>query len=143
MRDLKSSMSTSMFKEVGGGGDTQIADAARVDQGEMAQIGLEIDGEAVQGDAMALSDADGGDLAAIGPDADVVGIETSAMPSSREGGDYRVFERAHVTRHGQATRAQLDDGIADQLSRAVVRDQTATGGAVDFDTPVGERSSDK
>ena len=48
-----------------GGGYAQVADAARVDQTEVAQVWLEVDGEAVQRHAMALGDADRRDLATV------------------------------------------------------------------------------
>ena len=58
-----------------GGGDAQVTDAARVDQLELGQVWLEIHGEAMQGDAVALGDADGRDFPGFGPDADVAFVD--------------------------------------------------------------------
>src|SRR5262249_60686869 len=82
----------------GRGGDAKLGDAAWVDQLEVAQVGLQVDGEAVQRDAVALGDADRGDLSMLGEDANVAIFEVRGDAEAAQGVNDRVFQRANVAR---------------------------------------------
>src|SRR5947209_1948465 len=123
----------------GGRGDSEVADATGVDQCEVRQVGLQVDGEAVQADPVALGDADGSDLAGGSPDAHMSVVDVCRDADLAERLDDRQLERMHVARHAQPAGAESHNGIADELPRPVIGDETAARRALDADAELRQR----
>src|SRR5262249_41024703 len=83
---------------------------------------------------MALGDADGGDFSSITEHANVGLANVGGDAKGGKRVDDGVLESTHIAGDGQLARAQGHDGIANQLPRTVVGDQSAAGGLVDLDT---------
>ena len=88
--------------------------------------------EAGGGDA---ADAERGDFAFLDPNAGEAFFARSGDVEVGEGADEGFFEVAEVGVEVFATGGEVEDGVADELSRAVVGGLTAT---VDFDDRVRE-----
>src|SRR5207247_2123803 len=97
-------------KDAGGRRDAKLGDAARINQVEMGKVGLQVDREAVQRDAVALGNADRGDLAAVAEHADVAVLDVRGDAQLTERVDDRIFERAHVAGDGELSGSHVDDG---------------------------------
>src|SRR5579875_3329297 len=107
--------------------------AAGNDPRERLEVVVDVDGEAVRGDAARDMDADRGDLALPDPHAGVVwplvAARTCVDSLFRQRGDERPLERAHV-----ADDILLpNDRVADQLPGAVVGDLPAAIGVAYLD----------
>src|SRR5262245_47831106 len=122
--------------------DSPVVDAAGDDQVEIAEVGRGVEGEAVAGNPARDADANRRELVAfIGPDPDA--SEPFHAPRvhavTRRGPNQHFFQVAHVAVDVAAIRLQVDDWIADDLARSVVRDVTAAPGFVHLDTATRER----
>jgi len=106
-----------------------VADAARHDRAEVAQVRGHVEREAVRRDPAARdAHADRGDLLAAHPHARQAGL---AARSDAEGGqctEQRLLQVAYVAVHVAAVRLEVQDGVADELTRPVVRDVAASSG---------------
>lgn len=136
-------------REVGGGcGDIEVCrtfafegrdgdpvDAAGGDGGEAVERAGDIDGEAVHGDPLACADADAGEFAVFDPDP---GEVVAAGGGDAEGAgavDEGLFEAAEVAVEVLAVESETEDGVADELARAV---PCGFAAAADFDERGGE-----
>src|SRR5439155_1783352 len=100
---------------------------ARHDAVEMGEIGGDIQREPVRRDPLFHVHADAGDLAAAsaGPDAGVARLPLARDVEPGERVDQGLLERAQVPMQVAAVAAQVQDGIADELPRAVEGDIAA------------------
>src|SRR5256886_2607803 len=100
---------------------------ARHDALEVGEIRRDIQREPVPRDPLLHVHADAGDLAAspAGPDAGVAGPTLGRDVELGERVDQGLLERAQVPVQVAAIAAQVQDGIADELPRAVERDVAA------------------
>src|SRR5207237_2022837 len=110
----------------------------RVDQGEVREVGLEVDSEAMQGNAVTLGHPDCGDLPGARPDADVVFADVRLDTDLGKGCDDCLLEQLHVARNGEPAGAQADDGIPDELAGTVVGDQAPARGALEGDATAAQ-----
>src|SRR5580658_4093091 len=99
--------------------------AAGDDQVEIAQVGGDVQGEAMQGGAAADADADGADFSEVGPDSDGAGFAAGGDCETLQRGDHRVFEGADVSADGQGVIVEADDGVDHDLAGAVKGDVAA------------------
>ena len=85
----------------------RVGDAARHDAGEVRQLRLDVDGDAVQRDPALHADADRGDLVLVAvalvgpphPDADAVVAPLAVDVEGRERADDPFLERRHEAAH--------------------------------------------
>src|SRR5690606_25618703 len=116
------------------GGNAVIAYAAGDDGVEELQIRGNVEGESVGCDPAGRdAHAYGGDLLAGGPDA---GEPRHASGGDGEGGeraDESFLDVADVAVQVAAVGLEVQDGIADELSRAVIGDIPAAAGLEEFD----------
>lgn len=133
------------------GGDTTIGDAAGDDPAKIAQIGGDVECEAVRSDAGSDVNADGGNLflcrgtAGVGPDA---GSLADAL-----GGDAEVFAGENECLFDEANEvdgaevwaafagkiaAEVEDRVTDELTGAVVGDVATTVDFVNLDASASE-----
>ena len=89
----------------------------------------------MHGDPFADADAESGDFALFDPDAGESFFARSGDVEVGEGADEGFFEIAEVGVEVFSSGGEVEDGVADELSRAVVGGLTAT---VDFDDRVRE-----
>src|SRR3954470_21038985 len=106
-------------------GDTLIRDATGHDEVEMAEVGGDVQGKAVAGYPSGDSDTDSRKLLVADPHAG-----QHRHPGSRHAEpEYRtnqhLFQIANVTVNVTAIRAQVDDGVADELTGTMIRDVPA------------------
>ena len=147
-------------------GDRPVGDAAWVDEGEVAEIGGDVEGETVGGDAARDVNADGADFAASGrgrfehsrpgmrPKAVAARPhQTPVSPAMRPAGtpiyaaeaDQCFFHAADEIYRAEAAAgwvvqaAQIEDGVADQLAGPVVGDVAAAIDLVDCDAAPGQQ----
>lgn len=128
-------------------GDGPPSEAAGDDEGEVRQVGGDVQGEAVEGDPLAHADAHGGDLCGarvdalgmvgvvearaaggvewIDPDAGGGGIAACVDAEVEAGFDDGAFEESDVVVDAQPEAFEVEDGIGDELARAVVGDVAA------------------
>ena len=129
-----------------------VGDAAGDDPVEVAQVGGDVQGEAVRGDALGDVDADGGDLLLANaaarqcPDAgefaDALGRDAEVAAGADEGLFHQADEvdgtEVRATFAGKVA-AQVEDGVADELAGAVVGDVAAAVDLVELDAAAGEQ----
>lgn len=127
-------------------GDGAVADAARHDELEVAQVGGDIKSEPVGSNAARDVDADGGDFflgdcaGGKGPDAGASGNALGGNAKVRAGADEGFFEEADVVdgskSRGKAT--EIEDGIADELAGTMIGDVASAVDFVDCDAAAGK-----
>ena len=132
-------------------GDGLVGDAAGIDELEVAEVGGDVESEAVGGDSAGDVYADGSDFAFAGRAGLVlvlVLVLVEAAPDARESGDTTganaidaaetdegFFHHANevdgteTAAAGVLERAEIEDGVADQLAVAVVGDVASS---IDF-----------
>ena len=129
-----------------------VGDAAGDDVVEVAEIGGDVEGEAVGGDGLGDVDADGGDFlfadgaAGEGPDAgefaDALGGDAEIFAGEDEGFFHEADEvdgaEVRAAFAGEVA-AEVEDGVADELAGAVVGDVAAAVDFVDFYGSAGEQ----
>ena len=102
---------------------TRAGHAAGHDVVEEREVGADIEGEAVHRDAAAHAHADGRDLRIADPDACgfafAVGGDAIAILGG-EGGYQRLLQGLHILADAATPTTQVDDGVADKLTGAVV-----------------------
>ena len=105
-----------------------VGDAAGNDVPEHAEVGVDVEGEAVHRASSADPDADGGDLAGssttgVDPDPRIV-AEPAGTRQAHVGQrvDDELLHGVHVVAGGARNRRHTDDRIADQLAGAVIGD---------------------
>src|SRR4051812_6946984 len=109
----------------------------------MIEVGGEVEGEAVEGDAAFDADADGGDfggrthgtssmgvrrLDGVDPDPYGGGVGEGGDAEVGEGLDDDLFEAVDVGADGEGVVLEADDRVGDQLAWAVVGDVAAAVG---------------
>lgn len=113
----------------------------------MVHVGVEVDGEAVEGDPSADADADGGDFGGlvglevvlgVDPDAGGLRVGVGGDVVVGEGGDDGGFEQSDVFVDAELGGVEIDDGVGDELAGAVVCDIAAAVGLVEGDALRGE-----
>ena len=132
-------------------GDLAVGDAAGDDPLEVAQVGGDVEREAVRGDALRDVDADGGDLllrdaaAGDGPDAGELADALREHAEVAAGADEDLFEQADEVDRAEVrallageVAAQIEDGVADELAGAVVGDVAAAVDLVELDAALAE-----
>ena len=105
-----------------------VGDATVVYEGEMVEIGGEVEGEAVHGHPALYVDAYGGDLVPGDPD---TGFSVTPGPCNAktcEGTDQDLFQLPKMLSQVCAVSGEVHDGVADDLARAVVGDVSAAVG---------------
>src|SRR5581483_2758577 len=117
------------------GRDGLVGDAARDDELEEVEIGGDVEGETVGGDSAGDVDADGGNFGLRvggGPDAGESGDAGAGDAEVSAGADEHFFEAADVFDDADfgSEGAEIEDGVADELSGAVEGDVAA---AITFD----------
>ena len=136
-----------------------------IDEAEVAQIGGDVEGESVGGDAAGDVDADGADLAFAarvvfvhgsaavvrraagrrapdaGETADAAGTDAEDAAETDEGLFHEADEvdRAEAAAVGVAEAAQIEDGVADELAGAVIGDVAAAVDLVEGDAAAGQQ----
>jgi hypothetical protein len=126
-------------------GDGLVSDAAGVDELEVAEVGGDVEGEAVGGDSAGDVDADGADFAFArgtglvvvqaapytGESGDAAGADAVDSAKSDEGFFHHAdkVDGTEATAAGVLETAEIEDGIADELAGTVVGDVAA---AIDF-----------
>ncbi len=138
-------------------GDGPVGDAAGIDEGEVTEVGVDVEGESMRGDAARDVDADGGDFAAgstalvqrvkarSAPDAgefwDAASRDAEADAEADEGFFHGANEIdwTHAVAAGIAEAAEVEDGIADQLAGTVVGNVAATVDLVDGNAAAGQQ----
>ena len=121
----------------GGDGALGGGDAAGDDAGEVGEVGVYVEGEAVVSDPAADGDTEGGDFARADPNAGEAGAAGGDEAEGTDGVDEDLFEEAEVGVEVFAG-GEGDDRIADELAGAVVGDIAATVGFRDLDALGGE-----
>src|SRR5205823_1162037 len=105
---------------------------------EVREVGRQVQGEAMAHHGAIELDADGGDLPAPGPDARQSGLARFGFDSQLpQIFDERTLELLDVGGDGQAQAGQVEDGVAHQLARAVIRGFAAAIGPDDLDPAPG------
>lgn len=124
-------------------GNLAAGEAAGDDEVEVLEVDGDVEGQAVGGDPPAYANAQGGDLGG--------GLIGAWYPDAcgtlfALGGDVEVFEcvddglleQAHVVVQSEVEGVKVDDGVEDDLARAVVGDVPAAVGGLNVDAEVGE-----
>src|SRR5690606_23594901 len=101
--------------------DRPIRDPTGVHHREEPHVGVEVEGKAVHGHLPGDANADGGDLALLGPDAGEALLPPGFDPEGGQGVDEDLLYRADI-RHDPLGIVEFDDGITDQLPGAVEGD---------------------
>ena len=112
----------------------------------MFHIGIEVDGEPVEGDPFADAHADGADLCGIivfkamlwielriDPDAGGIWVCGAGDVVGCEGIDDRLFEETDVVVDAELCCVEIDDGVGDELAGAVVGDIASAIGLMEGD----------
>lgn len=103
----------------------------------MFEVGGDVDGEAVHRDPLADADAHrgefGGGVVGTNPDAGRGGVSLGVDAKVSGGLDDGLFEKAHVGVEAEVQAIEVEDGIADELARAVVGDIAAAVGFFEGD----------
>ena len=119
-------------------GDAAVRNAARHDQLEEVEIGVQVVGEAVAGHPPLDADADGADFLRANPRAgqtlDASGLDLVVARHA----DHGVFQIANVAVHVAAVGFQTDDRVSNNLARAVIRHITAAAGFVQLDAQLSQ-----
>src|SRR5436190_14827872 len=123
--------------------DPFVGDAAGDDEAEAGKIRVHVEREAVARDPAGDPDADGGELGFASVDTDPDAGEPGDAPRlDAEPGhrpDQHFLEVAHVAVHVAAFGLEVEDRIADELTRAVIRHVAAAAGLEQADALRGER----
>ncbi len=106
----------------GHGGGRNVREIARRNELPMRHVGIDVEGDAVHGDPAGDMDADGGDLSARRVDAMLLRV---APRFDREGvkrphGD--LFQSLHVASEVRPPVVEVENGVGDELTGAVVGD---------------------
>src|SRR5207249_2197035 len=112
---------------------TAIRNSAGNDEVEVIEIGGDVEGKSVAGDPAGKPHADGRQLFPTYPDA---GQSWNPFSLDSEIGrcpNQHILQIAHVTVHVTAIGLQIENRIADDLTRTVIRDVAAAPGLMDFD----------
>ena len=116
-------------------GHPPVCDAARDDEVEEVEVGVEVEGEAVHGHPPAALDPDGTDLPGgepslwVHPDSSEPVDAAGLNPPVRAGADDGFLQLAQVPSDVGAELVEVEDGVRHELSGPVVGDVPA---AVDF-----------
>ena len=122
-----------LAEDLGDGDDGASGEAAGDDEVEVVHVGVEVDGEPVEGDPSSDADADRADLGGevglevvlrVDPDAGL-GVGVALDVELGERSDDGLFEGADVLVDAELGSVEVDDGVADELARAVVGDIAA------------------
>ena len=117
------------------GRDGDSVDTAGGDGGEAIERSGDVDGEAVHGDPLAGADADAGEFAILDPDPGEV-VASGGWDAKGAGAvDEGLFETAEVAVEVLAVGGEAEDGVADELARAV---PCGFAAAADLDERGGE-----
>lgn len=127
-------------------GNGAIGDAAGNDEVEVTKIGGDVEGESVGGDAAGDVNADRRDFllldgsAGEGPDAGASGDALSRDAEVGTGQDQGFFEATDVVDGSKARgeAAEVEDRVADELTRAMVSDVASAIDFVDFHAATDE-----
>ena len=122
----------------GHGGDWAVGDAAGDYVAVPGEVGVDVEGEAMEGDAAAYLDAYGGYLASGGPNSGEARLDVGSDVEVGEGVDDDLLDGADVLQGADAQPAQVEDGVSDELAGAVVGDLAATVSLVDGNAEGGE-----
>ena len=139
----RSTMSTSAMRhrmaEIEQAGDAvaRVGDAARHDAGEMRQVAIDIERDAVQADPALHPDADGGDLVLVAgtlvgpahPDADAILAPLAGDVERRQGADDPFLQRGHEAADVGAAPLEVEHHIGDPLAGAVIGELSAAPAA--------------
>ena len=120
------------------GGHGGVGDAAVVYEGEMVEIGGEVQGEAVHGDPALHVDADRGDLVFADPDAGFIISPDPRDAEADQGANQDFFQLPEVLSEVGAVAGEVQDGITDNLTGAVVGYVSAAVGVDQLNAAVGE-----
>ena len=112
-----------------------VGDATVVYEGEMVEVGGEVEGEAMHGYPAFHVDADGGDLVPVDPDAGFSVSPCTSDAKACKGRNQGFFQFPEVIPQVCAVSGEVHDGVADDLARAVVGDVSATVGVDELDAP--------
>lgn len=128
-------------EDLGDGDDGASGEAAGDDEVEVVHVRVEVDGEPVEGDPSSDADADGANLGGlvgsevvlgVDPDAGGVGVGVGGDVELGECVDDGGLEGADVLVDAELGGVEVDDGVADELARAVVGDVAAAVGLVEL-----------
>src|SRR6266436_5871535 len=116
--------------------EARLTDAARHDAAEMAEVGIDIEADAMEAYPALHPDADGGDLvlAALAlvppahPDADPVLPALAADVEGRERTDQPFLQVGHEPAHVAAAPLQVKHHVGDALARSVISELAAAAG---------------
>src|SRR5262249_20078592 len=114
----------------------RVADPTRHDAAEMAEVGIDIEADAMEADPALDPDADGRDLvlAALAlvrpahPDADPVLSALATDVEGRERADQPFLQVCHEPAHVPATPLQVKHHVGDALARPVISELAAAAG---------------
>lgn len=110
-----------------------VRDAARNDEIEVPQVCGDIEGETVAGNPAGDADANGGELFVADPDTGEALNATGRNPIVFRDANEDFLQITHVAVHVQTIGMQIENRIADELSRTVIRDVAAAPGFEDVD----------
>lgn len=124
-------------------GNLAAGEAAGDDEVEVFEVDGDVEGQAVGGDPSAYAYAQGGDL---GGGLIVAWYPYACGTLFALGGDVEVFEcvddglfeQAYVVVQSEVEGVEVDDGVEDDLARAVVGDVPSAVGRLHVDAEVGE-----
>ncbi len=143
-----------------------ISNATGIDERELIEVCCDVEREAVRGDSTRNVDADSGDLALplglvlgdscttlfqraaplqVAPDARQSANATGLNTEFGAKADESFFQKADEVHGADAATtlitqaAQIEDGVANELARAVIGDVTATVDVVECDTAAGKK----
>lgn len=102
--------------------------------GETVQIQIQVEGKTVPGDPAADADADRSDFPIADPDPGLVFIASGIDSPPGENPDQQFFQVPQVSVQIFSSPGQVDQGVADQLTRAVIGNIAASGRLKKFDT---------
>lgn len=127
----------------GEAGDASTGEAAGNDEVEVVEVGGDIESQAVHGDPAPDAHPDGADFFAGvifagaqwggGPDTGGARFAVGVDSEGSAGLDGGFFEKSDVVVESQAEEVEVEDGVDDELSRAVVGDVAAAIGVEKFD----------
>jgi hypothetical protein len=113
-------------------GHRRVAHAAGHDAGEVAQVRVDVQGDAVEGDPTTAAHADGGDLAPVHPHADAAPAARSLDAEIGQGADHHLLQPPDMPVQ-VLLGADVGDDVADELARPVVGHLAAAAAGEDGD----------
>jgi hypothetical protein len=119
-------------------GSDRLREAARNNVLEIAQVGRDVQGETVRCDPSADVHADGGDFALAHPDARQFRNAARLDAKIRQSIHQHLLDGAHVGTHVALPFAQVQDRIADDLSRPVIGHIAAAVRGMEGDAGAGQ-----